>query len=114
MTISLFDRFGDFIMSATEGRELGLEIAASLAAGDDVTLDFGRVRSVISAFLNPAVGELYGTFASEEIDRRVRAINADEAQLESFEIVRENARHYYNDPAFREARDASLDRLFVK
>lgn len=111
MTIGLNERFGEFIMSRDDGIALGRTIAEMLRAGQDVVLDFQQTR-VISAFLNPAVGDLYAVFDADEVDARVSAINASESQRESFEYVKSNGRRYYTDPAFRASVDAARDDLF--
>ncbi len=100
-------------MAQADGRKLGSELREALERGEDITLDFTGVRAVLSAFLNPAVGELYGTFPAEEVDRRVSAVTQSDVQQDSLERVRENARRYYHDPAYRAAQDAARDELFV-
>lgn len=109
MVVSLLDRFGPYVMSDASGRELADEIRSALAAGDDVAVDFGGVASVITAFLNPAFGELYADRNADEIDRRVVARGMSDVQAESLRAVREHARRYYGDADYRRALDAALE-----
>ncbi len=109
MTVSLVNRFGRYIMADSSGRELATEIRATLARGEDVSVDFAGVTSVITAFLNPAFGELYENADADEIDRRVTALGLSTVQEASLCAVREHARRYYGDPAYRRALDAALE-----
>ncbi len=112
MTILLREQFGEFALSADQGRCLGEQVREALQGGEESVLDFAGIRSVISAFLNPAIGELYGAFPAEVVDDRVRVINASPVQEQSVELVRSNARRYYQDPEFRRAQDSALEELF--
>lgn len=110
-TIELRERYGEYIMSRDDGLDLGRHIAELLRAGDDVVLDFDATR-VISAFLNPAVGDLYAEFDADAVDARVSAINTSESQQKSFDYVKASGRRYYTDPVYRAGVDAARDDLF--
>ncbi len=116
MKIDLHERFGLYIMSDVAGRQLASEIRSALESGADVIVDFANVKSVLTAFLNPAIGDLYAVFDADELDRRVRTVNTSDVNDASLERVRDHARQFYNDPAYRaahEAAAASLDALFA-
>jgi len=107
IVVLLAERFGDFIMDDGAGRLLGDEIGKALHNGEDVVLDFSGVNTVLTAFLNPAVGRLYADFSSDEVDRRVTASNASPSPDASLKRARDHARKYFNDPAYRAIRDAA-------
>lgn len=112
MTISLKNRFGEFILSSDEGRTLGCEIVDVLRRGEAVNIDLQGVRSIVSAFLNPAVGDLYADFPAAVLEEQVSFVNANVVQQQTIEAVRSQARRYYTDPAYRSAHDEAIRELF--
>jgi len=113
MKVDLCGRYGDHIMSGSDGEALGGEIAAALQRAETVAIDFSGVKSILSAFLNPAVGSLYARFPADMVDRLVTAIDATDLQRSSFDAVRESAREYHNDPRVRLARESAIQDLLV-
>lgn len=112
MTISLLERFGPFILSSDEGHALAETIAVAVERGEIVDLDFAGVRSVVSAFLNPALGELYARFPSERVESLVVWSNETDVQRATLEAVRDQARRYYNDPDYKRRHDVAVAELF--
>lgn len=64
-----------------------------------VVLDFGTVESMISPFLNNAIGKLYGTYSSKEINDYLKLCNFPDAKKATLKIVTENAKKYYANKA---------------
>lgn len=83
-------------VSVDDGLRLHDTLLGLLQAGGRVTLSFEKAETVISAFLNAAVGKLFGDLPSEEVDARlqVKEVNPD-----LLARVRQNAIRYYSDPA---------------
>lgn len=88
------------------------ELRDALEARDKVVLDFAGVRSVLSAFLNPSVGELYGVLPSDIVDKLLTVVNTTAVQDKTLARVREHGRKYYHDPVYRAAQDAARRELF--
>lgn len=99
ITVQVFDIIGGpLCVSAGDGQRLHDKIAPLLKAGTPVTLSFERVDILISAFLNAAVGQLYGEFSEERIREllSVRHLAADD--LDILSRVVENAKLYFSRP----------------
>lgn len=61
--VRVFDIVGGPIcVSAEDGQRLHGKIAPLLREGRKVALSFEQVDTLISAFLNAAIGQLYGEF----------------------------------------------------
>ncbi len=54
-------------MSSDDGQKVHDKIAPLLREGRKVSLSFDRIETIISAFLNAAIGQLYGEFPEEKI-----------------------------------------------
>lgn len=73
------------------------KIFAHLENGDKVVLDFRDVESIITPFLNVAIGKLYETFNSEQLNQQLKVMNQPEATAAKFQLVIENAKKYYSN-----------------
>lgn len=73
----------------------------SLAIEDkkEITLDFDGIESMISPFLNVAIGKLYGIYSSDTISSYLRINNFPPAKSSTLKIVIENAKKYYANEA---------------
>lgn len=71
------------------------EIANSFDKGNVVTLDFTNVESMISPFLNNAIGQLYGRFNSEYIKQHLELKSFPPAKNSTLNIVINNAKNFY-------------------
>jgi hypothetical protein len=70
--IRVFDIIGGPIcVSADDGQNLYNQIAPLIREEHKVVLSFDRVKYLIPAFFNTAVGKLYEEFTEEEINRKV-------------------------------------------
>ncbi len=89
---------GPLCVSAEDGQRLYEKIAPLLRGVRPVELSFERVDTMISAFLNAAIGQLYGELAEETIDKllSVSHIAADDEEM--LQHVIENAKAYFRTP----------------
>jgi hypothetical protein len=74
-------------------------IQDALRHGDSVILSFKGVTLLTSAFLNDALGRLYGEYTEEEIERRVHRVDIcpeDDALLRR---VATTAKAYFSNRA---------------
>ncbi|MBM3300876.1 MAG: STAS-like domain-containing protein, partial [Deltaproteobacteria bacterium] len=66
LNMSVFEIVGsELCVAADDGQKVYEQIAAALKQGWGVQLSFRNVTSLTSAFLNAAVGQLYGEFSPD-------------------------------------------------
>ena len=89
---------GPLCTSSDDGQLVHDRIAPLLRQGKRVALSFAQVDTVISAFLNAAIGQLYGEFKEEEIRDRLLLRDMAPEDLVLLKRVVENAKAYFKDP----------------
>ena len=105
VTVRIFDIVGGSLcVSADDGQRVHDKIAPLLREGQKIALSFEQVETLISAFLNAAVGQLYGEFPEERIRELVTVRDIGEDDLAILKRVVDNAKAYFKAPkAFDEA-----------
>lgn len=73
------------------------EIIASFQKDMPIALDFSNVESMISPFLNNAIGKLYENYQSEQIKGLLHMIAFPPEKNSTLNIVINNAKKYYAD-----------------
>lgn len=92
---------GPICVSAEDGQKVYDRIAPVLKQGRKVTLSFEGVDTLISAFLNAAVGQLYGAFDEETIRGLLSVRDMTQDDLGILRRVVENAKRYFaKKPAY--------------
>ena len=112
VTLSVFEIVGSQLCVAShDGQKVYDRIASALKEDRSVTVSFVNVSGVTSAFLNAAIGQLYGTFREGEIRSRLRVKDMQPDDLALLKRVVETAKQYFKDPKrFNEAvKDAIED-----
>lgn len=94
---------GSHCVSSVDGAVVHEQIAAAFRDQQDVALSFAGIEDVTSAFLNAAVGQLYGEFSEEFIRSHLRAVDADGDQLALLKRVVDRAKEFFRDPEQYEA-----------
>jgi hypothetical protein len=61
-------------------------------------VSFRNVTSLTSAFLNAAIGQLYGSFNEEEIRAKLQVEDVEPEDLELLKRVVDTAKEYFKDP----------------
>lgn len=89
---------GPLCTSSDDGQLVHDRIAPLLRDGKPVALSFAQIDTVISAFLNAAIGQLYGEFKEEEIRKRLAIRDMAAEDLVLLKRVVENAKAYFKDP----------------
>lgn len=89
---------GPLCVSAEDGQRVHDKIAPLLRDGQKVVMSFEQVETLISAFLNGAVGQLYGEFPEERIRELLSVRDLDEDDVEILKRVVENAKAYFKAP----------------
>jgi len=99
ITISVFEVVGSpLCVAADDGQKVYERLALALQEGRDVSVSFLNVTALTSAFLNAAIGQLYGVFSEEQIRThlKVRDMQADDLVL--LKRVVDTAKVYFQDP----------------
>jgi hypothetical protein len=68
LTISIFEVVGSpLCVASSDGQKIYDRLSAALKEGRSAILSFHNVSTLTSAFLNAAIGQLYGEFNEEQI-----------------------------------------------
>lgn len=73
------------------------EIEKSFDNKDTVILDFINVESMITPFLNNAIGQLYGKYESDFIKSHLNLKNFPQSKNSTLNIVISNAKKFYKN-----------------
>ena len=97
--ISVFEVVGSPLCVASgDGQKVYNRLAAVLKQDRRVLLSFRNVSTLTSAFLNTAIGQLYGAFDEDQIRAllKVEDMEADDVAL--LRRVVDTAKRYFQDP----------------
>jgi hypothetical protein len=84
-------------VATTDGQKVHDEIAANLRSGNTVQISFLGAKSIITAFLNAAIGQLYGDFKEDEIAGKLFLVDAKSDDIEKVRRVVAGAKTYFKD-----------------
>ncbi|MBR1235735.1 STAS-like domain-containing protein [Bradyrhizobium sp. AUGA SZCCT0182] len=99
---------GGICVAASDGNKVHDEILAAFKAHHRVELSFQNVTRMTTAFLNAAVGQLYGEFSEDQLRAMLAPpAHAEPWHLKRLKLVVDRAKTYFRDPkaatkAFRE------------
>ena len=97
--VSVYEVVGSpFCVASGDGEKVHGRLALALENGRGVTLSFRNVEALTSAFLNTAIGQLYGTFNEEQIRSSLRLEDIEPDDQALLKRVVDNAKHYFKDP----------------
>lgn len=85
-------------VASSDGDKLYEHIISALEAGQCVRLSFRNVTLLTSAFLNSAIGRLYGKLSEEEIRLRLKVEDIEQDDMQLIKAVADNAKQYFKDP----------------
>jgi len=99
LTISIFEVVGSPLCVASgDGQKVYERLASALKENRGVTLSFYNVSTLTSAFLNAAIGQLYGEFSEERIRAMLKVQDMQPDDLALLKRVVETAKEYFKDP----------------
>ncbi len=99
ITLQLTEVVGSTLCVASEdGQKVYEQIARALQDQHKVQLSFLNVESLTSAFLNAAVGQLYGTFPEEQLKSSLSVVDIEKDDLVLLKRVIETAKLYFAAP----------------
>jgi len=97
--VRIFDIVGGpLCVSADDGQRVHDKIVPLLREGQQVVLSFEQVDTLISAFLNAAIGQLYGGFPEDRIRELVSVRDMDDEDQAILKRVIDNAKTYFKAP----------------
>lgn len=97
-------------LTQEQGDVINSLIVPYLKKHENITLDFSNVESMISPFLNNAIGKLYGSFTSEEIQKYLVFSKFPKEKINTLNLVISNAKKYYtNKDIFEKAVKEVID-----
>ncbi|MBZ0154716.1 MAG: STAS-like domain-containing protein [Alphaproteobacteria bacterium] len=97
--VSVYDIVGGpLCVSAEDGQKVYERIAPLLEQGNKVALSFAKVETLISAFLNAAVGQLYGKFTEDQVRALLTVEDMDQEDMSLLKRVVDNAKAYFKSP----------------
>jgi len=89
---------GNFVASE-DGEKVSQAIASTISRGQQVRLSFKGCKALTAAFLNAAVGQLYGRFPEECLDKLfLPPLDISRDDLLYLKRVRRSAQDYFRDP----------------
>ena len=97
--VSMFEVVGSSLcVASSDGQKVYDRLTAALKANRQVALSFHKVTTLTAAFLNTAIGQLYGTFSEEQIRSQLKVENVEPSDLALLKRVVDNAKLYFKDP----------------
>ena len=85
-------------VASCDGDKLYEHIAKALEANSCVVLSFSGVTLLTCAFLNSAIGRLYGKFSEETIRALLKVEDIEQDDMLLIKAVTDNAKQYFKDP----------------
>ncbi|AKB18613.1 hypothetical protein MSWHS_1750 [Methanosarcina sp. WWM596] len=82
-------------VAACDGQKVHDRIADDFHKNRKVDLSFAETNEITPAFLNAAVGQLYGTFPAELIEKNLSFTDLDPEDEASIKRVMERAKGYF-------------------
>lgn len=99
IAISIFEVVGSPLCVASgDGQKVYDRLAPGIEQGHGVVLSFRNVTLLTSAFLNTAIGQLYGRFDEEQIRSSLNVADMEADDLVLLKRVVETAKRYFRDP----------------
>ena len=96
IVVRVFDIVGGpLCVSADDGQTVHDKIAPLLREGRKVSISFEKVETLISVFLNAAVGQLYGEFPEDRIRELLSVRDMTPEDLTLLKRVVDNAKVYF-------------------
>ena len=96
ITLRIYDIVGHPIWVATEdGQKVHDKIVAAFNVGRFVELSFAARENLITAFLNAAIGQLYGEYDEEYIRSNLAFIDISEEDQSMVARAIANAKRYF-------------------
>ncbi len=99
VSISLFEVVGSHLcVASSDGQKVYRRIISAIENDRSVLLSFQNVSTLTAAFLNSAIGQLYGVYSEEKIRSLLKVEDIEQDDLALVKRVVDNAKLYFKDP----------------
>ncbi len=99
LEISVYEAVGgDLCVASDDGQKVYDRLQAAIGAEKKTVLSFRNVSVLTPAFLNAAIGRLYGEFDENKIKELLEVQEMSPEDRELLRRVVENAKVYFRDP----------------
>lgn len=96
--INVYSEVGNsFCVAAEDGEQIFKKISQAIKEERKVVISFLNVEILTSAFLNSAIGQLYGSFDEKLLKNSLEVDNIDDDDKLLLKRVVETAKAYYKD-----------------
>jgi len=96
--LSVFEIVGSpLCVASDDGQKIHDRIAPALKERRRVNVSFLNVTSITSAFLNAAIGQLYGEFSEDAIRASLHVTDMEQDDLALLKRVVDTAKAYFKD-----------------
>ena len=96
--ISVYEVVGSpLCVASDDGQRVHDRLSVALNQARRVVLSFHNVSTMTPAFLNAAIGQLYGTFTEKEIRSHLRVEDIEPQDMALLKRVAETAKLYFQD-----------------
>lgn len=98
LIISVFEvTSSPLCVASSDGQKIHDRLAMTLQAGRSVTLSFRNVSTLTTAFLDTAIGQLYGVFSEKQIRSSLKVQDMQADDLALLKRVIKTAKQYFKD-----------------
>ena len=98
--LSVYSITGDsFCIAAEDGEKVFIQIRKALDEERSIDISFLNVDMITSAFLNTAIGQIYGNFDENKIKSRLSVSDIKDEDKLLLKRVIDTAKAYYKDPS---------------
>jgi len=98
MYIKVFDEIGDRATDMQQGDTICKKIISGFLAHEIVEVDFSGMKTILSTFLNNAIGALYHDYSGDFLNKNLRVINLCTEDMFILKRVIARAKDFYSDP----------------
>ena len=99
LEISVYEAVGsNLCVASDDGQKVYDRLKAAIGAEKKTILSFRNVSILTSAFLNTAIGQLYGEFDEKKIRELLKVQEMPPEDTELLIRVVENVKDYFRDP----------------
>jgi len=99
LILSVFEVVGSpLCVASSDGQKVFERVSAAMKESRPIVLTFKNVTSMTSAFLNAAIGQLYGQFKETDIRNLLKVQDLGQDDLALVKRVVDSAKEYFKDP----------------
>jgi hypothetical protein len=99
VTLRIASIVGSICVATEDGNKVHDAIKAEIEQGNRVTLSFFGIIRLTTAFLNIAIGQLYGEFSEERVRQHLAPpIDTQNWHLHRLKSVVDRAKAFFKDP----------------